>query len=319
MPPITTTTLFAVFAATALLFVSLWILATWWVNRRRAVMQRRMHPADDSDPTILLDDVVGGGRGGWWPRFRRTSAERLERTELGLEPAEALAAILLCGGVLAAVFFFWRDQYDEGWMAVPAFFVGAGVPLAFLLWRQRAWRRRLQDQLPDMLFLLARSLRAGMSIDQSIGVLGEHGVAPLSREFARMHRQLELGLALPQVLKAEAGRVHLVDFSVFASVLSLHRATGGNLPVIMDRLAQTTRDHNQLRGYFRTTTALGRFSTAIIFALVSVVIFYLCFFERDLAAHYFDSAAGFTLFLIGMGMQVLALLVLMVLLRRDEV
>jgi Flp pilus assembly protein TadB len=319
MPPITTTTLFAVFLATALLFAAFWILATWWVNRSRVALRRRIGSPDDSDPTILLDEMVGGGRGPWWARLWHSLGERMERTELGFSAAEALAIILLCGGVLAAGFFFWRQDEGEAWLAIPAFLVGAAVPLGFFLWRQRSWRRRLQDQLPDMIFLMARSLRAGMSIDQSMGVMGKHGVAPLSREFARMHRQLELGLALPQVLKSEADRLNLVDFSVFASVLSLHRSTGGNLPVIMDRLAETTRDHNQMRGHYRTATALGRFSTAIIFALVSIVVFYLFFFERDLASRYFDSTTGLTLFLIGMGMQVLALVALMILLRRDEV
>jgi Flp pilus assembly protein TadB len=32
------------------------------------------------------------------------------------------------------------------------------------------------------------------------------------------------------------------DFYVFSSVLSLHRTTGGNLPVLLDRLAVATRD-----------------------------------------------------------------------------
>lgn len=318
MPEVSTPILLAVFIGTASVFLVVWIVVTWWLNRRKAVVQRRIHAPDDSDPTILLDDVLAE-RGGWWRGFYRRTQERLERTELQLEPAEALAIIFFCGVVLAAIVFFWRYEEQEAWMALPAFVIGAGIPFTFFLWRQRMWRKRLQDQLPDMLFLLARSLRAGMSIDQSIQILGDHGVAPLSREFSRMHRQLELGLGLPQVLQVAADRVQFVDFRVFASVLSLHRSTGGNLPVIVDRLAHTTRDHNHLRGYYRTATALGRYGTVIILALASIVLFYVWFFHRDLAILYLQSTEGIVLLVIGILLIIVGVTLLFFLTRGGDV
>jgi tight adherence protein B len=316
MPEITAGVALAVFAATAMAFGAVWILMSWWVGRRRQLLERRMRPAE-SDHTILLDDMLANrGSLAWW---NRRVKERLERADMQFTPAEAVAITLFCGALLAAGVYFWRYDQESSWEAIPAFFVGAAVPLAFFWWRQRVWRRKLQDQLPDMIFLLARSLRAGMSMDQAVGVLGEHGVAPLSREFARMHRQLELGLALPQVLQATADRIRLVDFSVFASVLSLHRATGGNLPVIMDRLAHTTREHNQLRGHYRTTTALGRASSIIVIILLFAMLFYLWFFQRDMANHYFETGLGLGLFLAAIALEVLGMGLLFYFWQKEEV
>ncbi len=318
MPGVPIPVLLAAFAGAACLFIAIWVFVSLWLQRGRARLER-MRPAEDSDPTIVLDDLYGsGGRFTWWERFRRTATERLDRSELGLSLAEGLAIVLFCGVILAAGVFFWRSEAEESWMAIPAFFIGTAVPLGYFMLRQRAWRRHLQDQLPDMLFLMARSLRAGMSIDQSIGVIGEHGVAPLSREFARMHRQLELGLALPQVLRIASDRLQLVDFSVFASVLSLHRSTGGNLAILMDRLAHTTRDHNQLRGHYRTQTALGRWGNILIFVMGSFLVAYICFFQRELAAQYFESPAGITLFAIGMGLLLGSMVAFYFLVRRDD-
>jgi tight adherence protein B len=134
-----------------------------------------------------------------------------------------------------------------------------------------------------------------------------------------MHRQLELGLGLHQVLRMTSERVRLVDFSVFASVLSLHRVTGGNLAVIMDRLATTTRDHNQLRGHYRTVTAMGRASTLVVLALSTMLIVYLFFFHRDLASHYFESLTSMTLFAAGVGLMVGAMILYYFLTRTDDV
>src|SRR5262245_50556968 len=156
MPPdIPTTTLLAVFAATALAFVVVWMFVSWWLSRRRGV-DRRIRPVDDSDPTILLDDVFAGRSGlGWWRRTYRQAQDRLERAELQLDPWEALSIVLFCGVVLAALVFFWRYEEGEVWMTFPAFFLGAAVPLSIFVWRQRAWQQRIQDQLPDMVLLLA--------------------------------------------------------------------------------------------------------------------------------------------------------------------
>jgi tight adherence protein B len=312
------TTLLAVFTGTALMFAAIWIFVSWWMQRSRSRTERLQ--SGDSDPTLSLDNVYAhGGATTWWGSVRRVFSERLERTELGMSLPEAAAIVLFCGVILAAIFFFWRYEADESWMAIPAFIVGAALPLGYFIMRQRAWRRKMQDQLPDTLFLMARSLRAGLSIDQAVGVIGEHGVAPMSREFNRMHRQLELGLALNQVLRLTADRLRLVDFSVFASVLSLHRTTGGNLALLMDRLAHTTRDHNQLRGHYRAATSLGRYGNIILFLMAGGLIAYLGFFQRDLAANYFDTTAGIILFAIGLSLLLGALVVLYFLVRRDDI
>jgi len=115
-----------------------------------------------------------------------------------------------------------------------------------------------------------------------------------------------------------ADRLGLVDFSVFASVLSLHRTTGGNLAVLMDRLAQSTRDHNQLRGHYRSATSLGRYGNILVFCMAAGLIGYLCFFQRDLAAQYFETTTGLVLFAIGVALMLGAMVVLYFLVRRDD-
>jgi tight adherence protein B len=288
--------------------------------RRRALHERRMKSTEEEgEPALLLDKALlpQDGLAGWWRHSVRRAQEYLERTDLQLTTAEALGIVLLCGAVLAVTVFFWRHPADEHWLALPAFFLGALAPLAFFAGRQRAWRRRLQDQLPDTLYLLSRSLRSGLSIDQSIQVIGDHGVKPMGQEFARMARQLELGLALGQVLQISARRVHLIDYNVFTSVVSLHRSTGGSLPVIVDRLAQTTREHNQLRAQYRAATALGRLGNAAIGFMVVLVFLYLMFYQRDLAMRYFDSPTGFAFFALAMGLEVLAVVLLFLMLRSE--
>jgi tight adherence protein B len=308
----------AVFAGVGIFFLVLWYIVSTILTRRRERMRRRIGGTSDSDISIVLDELPGQAP----PPDLSTKVNRgfdrmIERTGLDLSPPMALAIIVFFGVVLGAFVFVWRYEEDESWLAIPAFLLGAALPLLFFVWRRNAWQRLLTNQLPDALFLLARSMRAGRSIDQAIQLVGENGTPPLSREFQRMHRQLELGLSLAQVMQNAAARLDIVDFSVFASVLSLHRVTGGNLPVLLDRLAVTTRDRNNFRNQYRAATVLGRWSARIIIVLVVIILVHLFFFQREWAMRFFESAAGLALFLSAIALECLGLAVLFWMLRYE--
>ena len=276
-----------IFAGTSLVVLLGWALIAWMAERWSEHIQQRLAAAD-AEVNAVIDDRLSVS---WANRFDRWFERMVFRADLEINASAALAVIFLSGIFLAVVVFVWRYE-TEAWLAVPAFCLGAAVPLIFFLWRQQAWRRILQHQLPDAFFLLARSIRAGRSVDQAFRLLGEHSTPPLAREFARMHRQLELGLSLSQVLGSAADRLGLVDFNVFASVLGLHRTTGGNLPALLDRLASSTRDHNQFEGQYRAATVLGRYSAAFILLMVGIILIHLFFFQRNWAARFFTVAYG---------------------------
>lgn len=310
MPQDTLTLFLAIFAATVLAFMAVWVLVTAMLARRRGEMQRRIG-ADDTDTLVASTPDTGSVS-----RFDIGFNNMIARTGLEMDPALALGVILFCGVILSAAVFVWRME-EEAWLAIPAFFFGAAIPLAYFVWKQQAYRRLLQNQLPDAFYLLARSMRAGRSLDQSFALVGEQGVTPMAYIFGRMHKQLELGLSLGQVLQGTARRLGLVDFNVFASVVGLHRTTGGNLPIVLDRLASSTRDRNQFERQYQAATVLGRYSAAFIAAMAGVILFYFFFFQRDWAMRYFESSIGITLFVTAMSLEVLGLLLLYWLLKHD--
>jgi Flp pilus assembly protein TadB len=255
----------AVFAASVMIFLAGWFFVSTALTRRREQMQRRLHGNPDNEPSILLDEVLARrASGGWAKRFDFFFDQFVARTGLDLPPSLALGLIVFSGVALAGFTFVWR--YDkESWLALPAFFLGAAVPLLFFLWRQSAWRRTLQNQLLDAFFLLARAMRAGRSLDQSL---------------------------------------QLIDFNVLASVVSLHRSTGGNLPAILDRLAVAARDRNLFEGQYRAATVLGRYSSAFLLVMVGLITGYLFLFQRAWALRFFESATGVTLFAMAIALEI---------------
>jgi len=295
MPQEYLTPFMLVFTGAAVFFLLVWFVFSVVLGRRREEFKRRM-AAGDSDASLTLIELPPTTLGG---RMDSAFTRMVERTGLDMDTTLALGIMLFFGVAAGAAMFIWQFE-DDPWLAIPAFLVGCLIPLAFYMYRQRVWRRRMQAQLPDALYLLARSVRAGRSIDQAIHLVGDSGVQPLAREFSRMHRQLELGLSLPQTLQSTANRLDLVDFNVFASVLSLHRGTGGNLPQFLDRLAAAVRDRNQFEGQYRAATVLGRYSAIFIMTLAIASFCYLFFFQKEWAMKFFDTRYNYHgLYLLG--------------------
>ena len=310
----------AIFASAGTLFFVIWWAFASMIRSRRTHMEHRMSGGDSTERPILREDF-DPGRPDAAPTapmdlgFQRMIA----RTGLDIDSSAALGIIVFCGTALATGLFLWRSE-EEPWVAIPGFLLGAAIPLMFFAWRQQVYRRALREQLPDVIYLLGRSLRAGRSLEQAFQLVGDQGLPPWSREFSRMFRQLELGLSLNQVLQSTRDRLGVVDFNIFASVLVLHRSIGGSLPNLLDRLAATTRDRNQFDGQFRAATVLGRYSAAFISFLVGVILVYLFFFHREWATRFFDTTygyAGVALFMTAMACQILGGVLLYFLMRYD--
>jgi tight adherence protein B len=303
-----------VFAVVFVTIAGVWFFISSRLSRRREQLQRRLADSD-SETLLSLDDELKR-RDAAGQRWMSGFEEMIGHTGMDLAPSLAMGIILLCGVALAGFVYWWRFD-EEPWLAIPAFFVGASVPWLFFAWLARRWRRKLQDQLPDALFLLSRSLRAGRSIDQSIELVAQEGVAPIKAEFNRVHRQMQLGLPLGDALRSVANRVRLIDFSVFASVVSLHRSTGGNLPFLVDRLAAATRDRNQFEGQYRAATVLGRYSAALIVIMVLVILGHLFFYQKDWVQRFFASGTGITLFVSAICLEIAGGMLLYWFLRHD--
>ena len=107
---------------------------------------------------------------GTFGQMDTSFADMVNRADLKMSPDQALAIMMLVGVVLAAGLYFWRG---EVWIAAIGFFAGMAFIFAYYLVKQTGFRRRLQMQLPDAFFLIARSVRSGLSLEQAWPLMQE--------------------------------------------------------------------------------------------------------------------------------------------------
>ncbi len=203
-----------------------------------------------------------------------------------------MAFIALTGVALFTALYLWREEL---WLSILGLVVGLSIPLAVLWYLQSRYLNRLQQQLPDAIFLLARSLRAGLSFEQALDLVGEQGTMPLAAEFRRANGQIRLGLTIPSALLAMAQRVPLLDMNLLVSISTYYQSTGGNLPLLLDRLAAGARDRNQFRGQFFAATAQGRVTAVFLGLAPLVMLVGYALFEPEHVQTFFKSANGWLL------------------------
>jgi tight adherence protein B len=284
-------------------------------DRRRAEWQRRVVGDEESEPVALVGYAAGPEAApNWSARMDSAFAQMVHETGLGWGPEQALALMALASVVLAGLLFLWRGEL---WLIALGLVVGIALPLAiYLLLRQR-WRQRLQDQLPDAFFLIARSLRAGETLEQALDMVASHGTKPLAGEFRQAVERIKLGLTVPAALQGMARRLRLPDFNVFVTAVTLHRNIGGNLTMLLDRVAASTRDRNQFRGYVRAATALARITGIAVAAAAPLLFVGYALWQPEFITRFTDSVGGVRALTVAAVLEVLGIIWLYFLLRFD--
>ena len=146
-------------------------------------------------------------------------------------------------------------------LATAGFGAGAAAAcLPFLYVRRRARRRlaKFEEQFPEAIDLVARSLRAGHALPTALEMVGTEIPAPVGREFKQLFEQQNYGLSLPDALREFARRVPILDARFFVSALLTQRETGGNLSEVLDKLASVIRERFKVKRQVRVLSAHGR-------------------------------------------------------------
>jgi tight adherence protein B len=135
--------------------------------------------------------------------------------------------------------------------------------------------KKFEEQFPDSLEFVARSMRAGHAFSVSLEMIHREFSEPLAGEFRRTFDEQNLGLPLENALQNFAKRVPLLEVHFFVSAVLLQKRTGGNSPGI-DKLAVIIRERSSCAAELRRSarTAASRPPRFIIPIGVAFLMFY---------------------------------------------
>lgn len=151
------------------------------------------------------------------------------------------------------------------------------LPYVYVRRKRKKRMDTLEEQLPEALDFLARSMRAGHAFTISLEMIGEEVRDPLGQEFRALFNEQNLGAPLENALANFALRVPLLDVRFFTSSVMLQKQTGGNLSEILQRLAYVIRERFKLKGQVKAASAHGRMTAGVLTVLPVVTMLGLFF------------------------------------------
>jgi Flp pilus assembly protein TadB len=212
------------------------------------------------------------------PAAEQRLSGRMELAGVARKPAEWVLLGGCVGIVVAAALSIGTGNVILGLLAGAVVgWLSMRTLLSSLIRRRRA---AFAEQLPDLLQLIASSLRSGFSLLQAVDSVMRETAQPAAGEFARALAESRLGGDLEDCLETIADRMGSDDLRWTVMAIRIQRGIGGNLAEVLTTTVNTIRERGYLRRQVLALTADGRLSAYILVALPVVAGAFLFIFRR---------------------------------------
>lgn len=180
---------------------------------------------------------------------------------------------------------------------------GAGLPPYYV---NRKMARRLvqfESQLSEALVMISNCLKSGLTFQQAMGNIASEMPDPISREFGRTMREINLGSSVETAMANLAERVKSTDLSLAVSAIQIQRQVGGNMVELLDNISETIKDRIKIKNEIKVLTASGRTSGMIIGLLPLGLAGVLMLINPEYIASFFSSQMGAMMLVTGAVME----------------
>jgi tight adherence protein B len=274
--------------ALAVLTLVGWVMPALWARRAATWRLDAFVSGAAAAPAARSGPAAGSGR----------AARRL-RVRVPRFLAGRLRLVCLLVGGPGSVYLLSHDAALATAAALEA------VLFASLLGQNLVAARagRLDAQTLPTLLRLSAVLRSGGSLVQAMQTVATEGPSPTREEFDRTLKEVAMGAALDDALGSLAQRIGTADYTLLALVLKVQRRLGGNLPQVLDNLAETIRERVMLRKELATLTAQQRLSTWILVLLPVAILGLFSLIDRSFVAPLFTTDTGHVVVVIAAALQ----------------
>jgi tight adherence protein B len=200
-------------------------------------------------------------------------SEKAQKAAIAFTPKQL---IMLMGGlwVIAFLGLTIGTQTDVAVRAMLS--VGIGIGAVYFWVASKAGKRMgmIEEQLPDAVELMVRSLRVGHPFTNAISIVSKEIQDPLASEFGVIADESAYGRDVGEALKDMAERLDMQDLRFLAVAVTIQQQSGGNLAEILDGLAKVIRARFRLFRRVKAITAEAKWSGKFLsaFPVVALIV-----------------------------------------------
>ncbi len=173
------------------------------------------------------------------------------------------------------------------------------LPLFYIIRARNIRLAKFEEQLPEAIDTITRSLKAGHAFTSAFTLVGEELADSIASEFRVTMEENNLGVSINEAMQNLAERVPLTDLKFFVVAVLIQRETGGNLAEILSNISSIMRDRFKLRRQIGVMTAEGRLSAKILGAMPLVMLGLMSVLNKSYAPLMFNTPTGIYFLQIG--------------------
>ena len=201
--------------------------------------------------------------------YEQLIGKELYRLFLEISPQEFFLIHCLFLGVMVAVM---GSVFDE-WYIGAAFGAAIGI-FGPRSWLKSQWKSRIKminEQVEESMIYMSNSFKANPALPDAIqDVINSMG-PPLTQELSVLLKEYKLGTPLDNALINMQQRVPARNLQLAVSALLIGRTVGGNIPKILEDIANTIRESYRLERVIDTQTAQGKMQAWVMGLMPAVV------------------------------------------------
>jgi tight adherence protein B len=219
-------------------------------------------------------------------------ASKAQKANIAFSPVQ-LIMIMGVVTVIAFILLTVGTGADAPVRAAIAVLMGVG---GVFVWVNNKAKKRmdlLEEQLPDAVELMVRSLRVGHPFTSAVAIVAKEVPDPLGTEMGVISDEAAYGRDVGESLKAMAERLDMQDLRFLAVAVTIQQQAGGNLAEILHGLAQVIRARFKLFRRVKAITAEAKWSGMFlsVFPLGALVMI------NVIQPNYYDEVAETSVFI----------------------
>ncbi len=237
-------------------------------------------------------------------QFTKKVETELIKADIPLRGEEFVLIIVLVMAGLGLLFSIITQNIILGWLGAVAGFI---LP-RFVIKRIKTKRaQKFNSQIGDSLVVMANSMRAGFSFMQAMEMVAKEMPAPISDEFNRALREMNLGTPTEEALMNITERIESEDMDLVITAVLIQRQVGGNLSEVLEGISHTIRERIRIKGEIKTLTAQGRISGMVVGFLPIAIGLILSVINPSYIGTLFTNPIGWGLLIAGVISQTIGI------------
>ncbi|MFN0114522.1 MAG: type II secretion system F family protein [Paracoccaceae bacterium] len=186
-------------------------------------------------------------------------ATKAQKANIAFSPRALIGIMVLLSGV-AFVGLKIGTQAGTGVQIALAIVMGVSAVYFWVSSKAKKRMSLVEEQLPDAVELMVRSLRVGHPFSSAIQIVAKEVADPLGTEFGMIADESAYGREVSESLKDLAERMDMQDLRFLAVAVTIQQQSGGNLAEILDGLAKVIRARFRLFRRVKAITAEAKWS-----------------------------------------------------------